>query len=77
VSRDPQQAYAAASAAQLAGFGTPLPDPHPHPSVVAEALIDALVADPELGKVLSRRRKEVLAAVSAGLERIATSGATR
>ncbi|HEX8321022.1 hypothetical protein [Longimicrobium sp.] len=62
-SHDPQQAYAAATAARLSGLMRP-PALGPTPAEVAEALLDVLIADPELGPALRRRRAEVLTAVS-------------
>ncbi len=68
-SRDPQQAYAAVSAAELARPRFSVA-PGPQPMEIAEALLDAIAADPELGPVVRRRRADVVATVAAALERL-------
>jgi len=69
VSKDPQQAYAALSAAELARPRGPV-ESGPKPMEIAEALLDAIAADEELGPVVRRRRKDVLAVVATALERL-------
>lgn len=68
-SGDPQQAYAAMHAADLAGLRE-RPDPNPEPRLVAEALLRALMQDEELAPLIRRKREKVLAHVKAELHRI-------
>lgn len=68
-SGDPQQAYAALHAAELAGMRAPI-ETGPRPAEIAEALLSAIAADPELGPLVRKRRDFVVAAVTAELERI-------
>lgn len=68
-SGDPQQAYAAVRAAELTGLRTQV-EMGPRPDEVAEALLDVIAADPELGPLVRRKRKSVLAAVATEVSRL-------
>jgi uncharacterized protein YjcR len=69
-SADPQQAYGARTAAELAGMNTAPAAPAPTAAVMARALIEELAADPELGPILRRRRSELVQRVVAAAERL-------
>ncbi|HEX8276043.1 MAG TPA: hypothetical protein VF615_25625 [Longimicrobiaceae bacterium] len=68
-SGDPQQAYAAMHAADLARLRD-RPDPHPEPRLVAEALLRVMMQDDELAPLIRKKREKVLADMKAELQRI-------
>jgi hypothetical protein len=68
-SRDPQQAYAALSAARLAGLHGRSAAP-PAAATVARALIEVLAGDPELGPILKKRKRELVTRVAEAAERL-------
>jgi hypothetical protein len=68
-SGDPQQAYAAMHAAELAGLRD-RPDPNPEPRQVVEAILRVLMQDEELAPLIRRKRERVLDQVKAELQRI-------
>ncbi len=68
--RDPQQVYALAQAARVAGLErTGTPERMVSPAEIAEALLDALAAHPDVGPPLRRNRGEILRIVMRELER--------
>ncbi len=67
-SADPQQAYAAATMARLAGLDSPR-DPNPDPMRVAERLLVVLMREPALAPLIQARRKTILADLRAELRR--------
>lgn len=70
-SRDPQHAYAARVAAEMAGLEPRPQERGPTPIQVAEILLDELVRTPEVGDCVRKRRREVLRVVRRVLEGIA------
>lgn len=69
--RDPQQAYAAMTAARLAGLAEPAPAERPPSAAeVAELLLRVLDEDVEFGPLVRRRRREIVSRVADAAERL-------
>lgn len=69
-STDPQQAYAAAQAAELAGLGREPTPRAPSPARIAEALFDVMARHPEVGPVVRRHRRVLIAEALREVERL-------